>query len=476
MAVYLAVMTVTSVGYGDVVPRTDVEIIAWTVIMVFGACILTFLLGSVASMLTAIGMQETEYFKLRDQLNDFTADAGIPAELCYKLRHYCRSQFESGALNDWSLVLDRLSPSLKEEISACLQKRWISGCAYFRAAPAEALAAVAGIMEAQSFVKGEALIQAGEKAATVFIVRQGLVRCDSKLLGPGKLLGEDMLYFAIHAAREDKSSTSTSDPSKVMAVEESPYARVEAYIRNSEKAPRKRSIPHIRDFDAVAAGYTVANQINFERLVRVLSKSPELGCIIRTQVVAATFQKHVMAYVRAASTVYHPDGLVLRKDSSALVCWYEAKLRISKEYDVPEKLECILTIQRNIRTYLQKARFHKVVAALAQDPHMMRVKLSHSLLRIEARLGLEGHTHVVPTMLPSPIAAKNTSVDLTSGLQVINLQAQVKSLECELVESRRLLNEALEARYKAEGLNVGYKLALDAVERMGAPVVADLAC
>ena len=97
----------------QVLPRTNTEILATTFIMVAGACVLIFLLGSVASMLNTMDNQQKEYYKLRDTLNDFTATNNLPPALCYKLRHYFRSQFESGALTDWSPVLGKLSNQLK---------------------------------------------------------------------------------------------------------------------------------------------------------------------------------------------------------------------------------------------------------------------------------------------------------------------------------------------------------------------------
>ena len=97
----------------QVLPQTNFEILATTFIMVAGACVLIVLLGSVASMLNTMDSQQKEYYKLRDTLNDFTATNNLPPALCYKLRHYFRSRFESGALTDWSPVLGRMSKQLK---------------------------------------------------------------------------------------------------------------------------------------------------------------------------------------------------------------------------------------------------------------------------------------------------------------------------------------------------------------------------
>merc|ERR1711871_1872997 len=120
-----------------------------------GAWVMVYLLGSVASMMNRIDVQEQEYFMLRDQLNEFTISTQLPPQLGYRLRHFFRTQYEAGALDDWSLVLNKMSKQLKDEIAAHLQKQWIAGCVYFRDAPTEALAAVAGAIVTRSFVAGE---------------------------------------------------------------------------------------------------------------------------------------------------------------------------------------------------------------------------------------------------------------------------------------------------------------------------------
>lgn len=52
-------MTMTSVGYGDILPDTDAEICMCTLVIMIGACLFAFLLGSVTSLVSAMDLQET---------------------------------------------------------------------------------------------------------------------------------------------------------------------------------------------------------------------------------------------------------------------------------------------------------------------------------------------------------------------------------------------------------------------------------
>jgi len=394
LAIYFVVMTGTSVGYGDVLPRTNTEILATTFIMVAGACVLIFLLGSVASMLNTMDNQQKEYYKLRDTLNDFTATNNLPPALCYKLRHYFRSQFESGALTDWSPVLGKLSNQLKEEISTHLQEKWISNCKYFEGASTEALAAVSNVIVQRSFVAGEMLIQPGEKADTLFIVKQGLVLSDGVLCRPGKMIGTDMLYFSVHKAvilfDEQEATLKPKLGKKSVNLDDTPYSRVMASLDEDDNKPILGS-HHVRDYSATAAGYCLTNEMHTDTLTEVLKNFPILLKLVRREAVRVTFQKHIRAYTKAHQKVFgRSDGKVVTTDSSALVCWYEGKLRLIQQNNQPEILQAIIKIQRTVRYCIQRNRFRTVMQALKQDPQMMHRRLTSKLQRIEECLLISG--------------------------------------------------------------------------------------
>ena len=59
IALYFSIETMTSVGYGDVLPQSMGEVACTTIMMIIGACVMTFMLGSVASMVASLDMAET---------------------------------------------------------------------------------------------------------------------------------------------------------------------------------------------------------------------------------------------------------------------------------------------------------------------------------------------------------------------------------------------------------------------------------
>lgn len=380
-AIYWSMVTFTSVGYGDLLPQTQAEILMTTLVILMSACLFAFLLGSVTSLVASLDVQEQEYFGLRDALNEFTKSENLPKELCYKLRKYLRSRYQQGALFDWSIVLEKLSTQLKEEVASCMQSQWLRGNVYFKDASHEHLAAVAGSIKQGSYVKGESLIALLDKPETMFVIRQGRVMSEGQLLGPGKLVGEDMLYFAVHEAHELQMAQQKAQVHEHNQPELSSYEAASLEIKQKEKVFKRKAYPEMRDYRSVAVCFTVANMISKEELMMIFASHPDLLAHVKQQVTRLIFRTHIMAYAKAYDRQYNVSPALLSMNvDSGLVDWYHEKLASLHNFASRESnLTKITKLQKFMRGYLGKVRFRKVCRLLSSDPKVLHRRIMSTL-------------------------------------------------------------------------------------------------
>jgi len=404
VAWYWSIMTMSSVGYGDVLPQTQLEVLASSFVMCAGAFVFMFILGSVASIVASSDQQENQYYTLRDTLNDFTEATGLPPALCYKLRHFVRKQYQQGSLFDWSAVLDKLSPQLRMEVAMNLRAQYIVSNNYFKDCTNEELAGLASVVQQKPYAIGEALITQGDAPTQLFIIQRGMVVCQGKVYGPTKVLGDDMFYFVVHKATANGPDDlhQITEPDKKV----SDYERMSRQV-NQKQVRENQAWSIEREYRAVAVCFSVVNCISEEGLLKVFRDYPDLLIRVRRAMIRNTFRRHVLAYAKAYLSVQGQASCLDKHHMDRkLVGWYEEKVQMSLHYDNPQNVHRIITLQNAVRSYLGRNRMRKVIALLRLDPQHMHQEVMASLKELDCRLSTQEGSKaaaVVPVVVPAVV-------------------------------------------------------------------------
>jgi hypothetical protein len=73
-ALYWAVVTITSVGYGDICGKNPNEFRVATVCVLFSACLWAYIIGSACGIISNLDMASINYYQTLDQLNYFISE------------------------------------------------------------------------------------------------------------------------------------------------------------------------------------------------------------------------------------------------------------------------------------------------------------------------------------------------------------------------------------------------------------------
>ena len=124
-----AVMTMTTVGYGDIVPQTKYEMFTCVVAMVIGGFIFGMIVGALAELSKRANagelMRQEAVSRVQMILSSGVARGAVTPELCRRIKHHCSNMLERNTSLDINKFVLELPPALRNEMAASMH--WIDG-------------------------------------------------------------------------------------------------------------------------------------------------------------------------------------------------------------------------------------------------------------------------------------------------------------------------------------------------------------
>jgi hypothetical protein len=175
ITVYWVFTTMTTVGYGDITPTNDLERIYCVVVMIFGATVFGYIIGSIAEISSS---REDAFSMKLCVMRDFCEERGLNQRTqSYVQRHYQFWYQEMTPLHDEPTLLHQLPPSLKTEVLLYIHRNCIRTVALFRRPlPDWFVATTVRLLEPQAFSPGSDIVgpdEAGMHQDFIF-VQEGL--------------------------------------------------------------------------------------------------------------------------------------------------------------------------------------------------------------------------------------------------------------------------------------------------------------
>lgn len=197
-AVYWAMTTLTTVGYGDITPSSDGERAFVTVSMVVGGAFYGYVVGAITSLVQNSDINLSAYYDRMDHLQAWMFHHRLPTDVKRTIRRYFKNFFvDKSAINDTE-IWSGLSPELQREVAHHIVHEDVKNNPLFDGLSAGSIVHLQAILQRVTVLPGREVVKGGEVGIAMYIIVSGwLSKSQSgkreENLGPGESFGEEVL-------------------------------------------------------------------------------------------------------------------------------------------------------------------------------------------------------------------------------------------------------------------------------------------
>jgi len=204
-SIYWAVMTITSIGYGDILPVTFVEYVACSICMMLSSVLWAYIIGAACAVMSKLDPELTEFEQRMDAFNAMAEDQDLPIPIRYRGREYIReSRFHSHYLRNQAAA-QSLSNDLRGTVARQMAKHYLDKIWFFENTCAQFREDTANKFTPHFYEKREIVDALGK----LCVVERGAVGRSGRILVPWSYWGEDML-LRLESLRYKNCSVSLS--------------------------------------------------------------------------------------------------------------------------------------------------------------------------------------------------------------------------------------------------------------------------
>lgn len=174
-SLYWTVTTLTTVGYGDILPQTNPQMIYAMFVQLIGFAAFGYLIGDVVTLLSKKDPSTRQYLKNIESLSGALQIRDINKDLQKRILNYYNYLRKEKVGYDESQFLDGLPTTLKTEAELELKKNFIVGIPLFKNASIEFISRVAIKLELVIITPGEILMRQGDAGNEMYFIISGML-------------------------------------------------------------------------------------------------------------------------------------------------------------------------------------------------------------------------------------------------------------------------------------------------------------
>ncbi|CAJ1331296.1 unnamed protein product [Effrenium voratum] len=186
-ALYWSVMTMTSVGYGDILPYTPAEYVACTSCMMISSIVWAYIIGAACAVMSKMDPELSEFERRIDDFNAMAQDQDLPQHIRWRGREYIREQrFHMHYLRNID-AWEGLGTDLRGTVARQMASHYINHIWFFKGTKAQFREDCAKNFVPHFFERREVI----EMPAQLAVVERGAVGRLGRILVPWGYWGEE---------------------------------------------------------------------------------------------------------------------------------------------------------------------------------------------------------------------------------------------------------------------------------------------
>lgn len=172
-ACYWAITTLSTVGYGDILPSNNAQILYSIFVQILGVGTFGFMVGNIVHLFTKLDPARAQYKEHMEQLSALVSYRNLPRHLHRRIADFYTFNWQKRLGYDESSFLKELPHSLRVDVALFLKKEVLEQVPFFKQAPDQLIREAALHLKPLFLTPGDYLFKAGEEGHEMFFVVKG---------------------------------------------------------------------------------------------------------------------------------------------------------------------------------------------------------------------------------------------------------------------------------------------------------------
>lgn len=175
-SMYWAIVTMTTIGYGDIVAHSNNERLLNIAVMAVGVSFFGYVIGTISNLVTNLDVAAARYDERMTVVKEYIISRNMPHYIGNKIRHHFEYFYQNRSVFKERKILERLPCALRNEMIHHVHSKVVSSIKYFVKCPESLISDIVIAMHPFATLKDEYVYVEHEIAAHVFFIIKGKVQ------------------------------------------------------------------------------------------------------------------------------------------------------------------------------------------------------------------------------------------------------------------------------------------------------------